>query len=141
MLIQVLVLQRSCKLFGAPETRAESLGCFKPPCATKAGEREEERSRDAVVAGAALPKLPPWLWESICLPLGEKGPSHPMGGEVWELRCPVLWATELAEGYNAGDTLSSDGSRWLCGGGLRGSGGGYIWVSGLQPSCSLVRAG
>lgn len=73
--------------------------------------------------------------------LGEKDPSQPMKGKVWELKCPVPWATEPAKGHNAGDTLSSDGSRWLRGGGLCGSMGGDIWVSGLQPSCSSVGAG
>lgn len=55
--IQVLVLQRSCKLFGVPETRAESLGCGNHPLHRRGWEREEERIGDAVMAGPALPKL------------------------------------------------------------------------------------
>lgn len=55
---------------------------------------------------------------------GEKGPLHPTKGKVWEMRCPVSWATEPSKGHNAGDTLSSDSSRWLHGGGLCGGVGG-----------------
>lgn len=81
MLIQVLVLQRSCKLFGPTEMRAESLGCFNPTCAAQAVEREEERSGDAIMAASARPRLPAQLWETIYLP-GENGPSHPMREEA-----------------------------------------------------------
>lgn len=59
MLIQVLVLQRSCKLFGAAETTAESLGCFNPTCTTQAAEREEERSGDAIMAALLNPDSQP----------------------------------------------------------------------------------
>lgn len=55
---------------------------------------------------------------------GKKDPLHPMRGEIWELRCPMPWATELSEGHSSRDTLPFNGSRWLHGGALCGSLGG-----------------
>lgn len=89
------------------------------------------------MAGHALPNSQSSSRRASAFP-GEMGPSHPMRGEVWELRCPVPWVTELAKGHNAGDTLSSNSSRWLHGGELCGSVGGK---SGCLGSSHLQRSG